>query len=125
MKNVLMASVAVALLVAAGSVAYYFVVFLPQQQSQSQRDISAIRSAVAPTAQELAQQQTAAQKDMAQLQAKLDSYLQCITDRTQKGSTYISTQCPDAMTNIVDHWKCSDKIRQSAYFKEHFTCNPY
>jgi hypothetical protein len=49
MKNVLMASAAIALLIIAGSVAYYFVVFLPQQQSQSQKDISAIRGVIAPT----------------------------------------------------------------------------
>jgi uncharacterized protein HemX len=122
MKNVLMGTAAIALLIAAGSVAYYFVLFLPQQQSRSERDISAIRAVVAPTPQELAQQQAAAQKDMAQRQAKLDSYLKCITDTTQNGSAYISTQCPDAMTSMLEHWKCADKVRETAYFKEHFTC---
>ncbi len=126
MKNVLMGTAAIALLIAAGSVAYYFVRFLPHQQSQSQKDISAIRAAVAPTAQEQAQQQAAAQNDMAQLQAKLDSYLKCITDMAQTSSTYIAEQCPSSTTNMIYYWKCSDKVRQSAYFKQHFTCaSPY
>src|SRR5262245_29508021 len=107
MKNFLMASVAVALLIAAGSLAYYFMFFLPQQQSQSQHDISAIRAAVAPTAQELAQQEVAAEKELVQLQVKLDTYMKCITDTTQRSSIYIKEQCPDAMTNFLGHWKCS------------------
>src|SRR5262245_18937485 len=54
MKNILMAAASIALLIAASSVAYYFVIVLPHEQSQSQTDISAIRAAIAPTAQEQA-----------------------------------------------------------------------
>lgn len=126
MKNVLMATATIALLIIAGSVAYYVVLFLPHQQSQSQRDISAIRAAVAPTAQVRAQQETAAAQENAQLMAQLDAYMKCITDTSQKGSTYISQQCPNAITNITEYWKCSAKVQQTAYYKEHFTCaGPY
>jgi uncharacterized protein HemX len=126
MKNVLMASAAVALLIIAGSVAYYFVLFLPQQQSQSQKDISAIRRAVAPTPQEQASQQTAMQKSEAQFQAQLNDYENCTMEIMQKGNAYIGQQCPNAMANITDYWKCSEKVQQSAYYQQHFTCKaPY
>src|SRR5262249_41377949 len=118
MKNVLMASAAIALLISAASIAYYFVVFLPQQQSQTQKDISAIRAAVAPTPQE-ASQQVFLQKDEA---TRLDAYYKCTLEMTSKGTDYIKSQCPNSTFDLRDYWNCSAKVEQSDYYKQHFIC---
>ena len=107
MKNVLMASAAIALLTA--SIAYYFVVFLPHQ-SQSKTDISAIGAVVAPTPKQLAQQRAAAQQTEAEVQAKVDAHLKCVTDMTQKGNAYIGQQCPSSTTDMIDYRNCSEKV---------------
>jgi len=103
MKNILMAAASTALLIVASSVAYYFVIVLPQQQSQSQQE--------------------AAQRDMEQQLAKLNAYEKCTTEMAQKGIAYISQQCPNGANNIIDYWKCSQKVQQTAYYQQHFT--PY
>lgn len=119
-----MGSVAVALLVASGSIAYYYIYFLPQNQMQSQEDISAIRSVVAPTQE----QQQAAQKSEAQLEAALNAYMKCLTDMVQKSDTYISAQCGknDDLSKYMQYFQCSSNIQKTTYYQQHYTCkSPY
>ena len=52
MKNLLFGVITLGILIASGSVSYYYVFFLPQQTTKEQQDISAIRSEVAPTPDE-------------------------------------------------------------------------
>jgi hypothetical protein len=73
---------------------------------------------------EAAQPQAAAEEKEAQLAAQLNAYEKCTTDMAQKDNAYISQQCPNSTTSIVDCWNCSEQVQQSAYFKEHFDCKP-
>jgi hypothetical protein len=94
MKTLLAATAVIGILVASGSVAYYYLVLLPQQA----KDISAIRSAVAPTREEV----------QVQIQA-MNSAMECYT----RQADYVSKQCPfNPMKGDYFAWeKCAAKAR--------------
>ena len=118
MKNALMASAAIALLITSGSIAYYFVLVLPQQQititERHQRNkerggtggpgTSITGSGVSKNCSPGA---NAAHRLRELLQNAID---------------YINQQCPNSNSVTLNNWDCSRKVQQSAYYQQHFTC---
>ena len=56
MKNFLMFAAGIGILIISSSIAYYFVILMPQQHAQTQKELSDIRRAIAPTQPEMEQQ---------------------------------------------------------------------
>jgi|SRR3989338_2280469 len=121
MKNFL---ITLAVLVAGGSIFYYFVIFMPRQNTQSQQDINAIRSVIAPTAeQQRVQQQRAAQSEKAWI-----DYMNCETSMMMKSQNYLNQQCPADPNNPLDSMmpnskrqQCMTTVQNSTTYKS-FSC---
>ena len=111
-------------IIALGSVAYYYAIFLPQQQTQSAKDINAIRSVLAPTPEQQAAQQQAAAKSEEQFRAAMDAYTSCQTAMQKKESVWLDQQCstdnndPLGMLKAMD---CRSKAMTSSAAKQ-FEC---
>ncbi len=101
MKGALAFFVIIGILLASGSVAYYYLYFLPQQNIKTQQDISAIRSVVAPT-----------KAQVQEVEQAYNAYFKCESDMQQKRMDYIDKQCPQSTVNY-DYMK-SFKCRSDA-----------
>lgn len=125
------AIITLAILLACGSVFYYYSVFLPQQNIRGQQDINAIRNVIAPTpAQQKVQQQKAIQ-EQANFEKALDDYSDCQLKMIDKSSEYVQQQCASEnpqgdWMNILDpnsnYNKCKTRVENSAEYESKFTC---
>ena len=127
MKNFLAAVATIALVVIAGSVAYYYVIFLPQQQTRSANDLNAIRSVVAPTPAEQAAQQQATIKAEQDSQAALNAYFACQQSMQPKIDAYLQKQCPDTGDPLymIHYSDCAAKAMQTAGYQQLQCKNPF
>jgi uncharacterized membrane protein (DUF106 family) len=127
MKKTLFLLTIVSLAVITASVASYYLIILPRQNTQSQEDINAIRNVIAPTpAQQKVRQQQAAQSDI-----NFKKLLECQMEMFEKSMAYLEQQCPynpfSTTTNPFDpaSYKerdaCTERVMNSAEYKK-FTC---
>ena len=109
-----------AILLASGSLFYYYVYFLPLQNIQSQQDINAIRSIIAPTVE---QQQVQAQRE-AQSEKAINDYFVCEQNMQKKIEVWLEKQCSSNPNNPMDVLKqmdCRSKAMTSSGAKQ-FEC---
>lgn len=125
MKNFLAVLVTVGVLAASGSVAYYYLYFLPQQNIKSQEDISAIRSVVAPTPEQQKIQQQNYQKSMDAMNARMNEYYNCVLENQKKSSVWLDQKCPTDSSNPSSYLKamdCRSDAIASAEYEQRFGC---
>jgi len=121
MRTFLLSVITIAILVASGSVAYYYVVFLPQQNLKSQEDLSAIRSVVAPTPEQQKVQQEQELQSWKATENAVNSYTQCLIDMQEKGATWLDQKCPSA-NDPFDSTNCRLTVMSSAEYQSKFGC---
>jgi hypothetical protein len=102
---------------ACGSVSYYYLIFLPQQnaavQQQStamQRDINAIRNVVVPTPE----QRAATNRTMQEVQARIDA-MHADDECRAKERAYEDSKCPKPNPNDINAFFLDSDCRQKAY----------
>ncbi len=116
-----------AVLLASGSLFYYYVLFLSQQNIKSQQDINAIRNVIAPSPE----QQKINQQRAVQSEKVMKDYLNCQMTWIDKSSAYIQKACPAVSYNYLDHrsdspWnKCISNAQNSAEYKKLECPKPY
>jgi len=115
--------VAFALIVVSGSLFYYYVYFLPQQNLNSQEDIKAIRSVIAPTQEQLQAQREASRQASDSFDKAMEQYYQCQTEMLNKKNKYIEEQCAayNDIFKFKEYRDCASKVTDSASYKQ-FSC---
>lgn len=112
------------LLVVSGSIFYYLVIFLPQQNIKNQEDINAIRKVVAPTPEQQKVQKQNSQKSAQDANKKMDEYFACENDMAKKRDAYLKRACPNSDNEplyILRGSECIDKAMNTPEYKA-FTC---
>jgi hypothetical protein len=130
MKNSLFLLTIASLAIITASVASYYLIILPRQNTQSQEDINAIRNVIAPTpARQKAQQQQNVINDQV-----FKEYLDCQFKMQEKSMAYLERQCPDPYLSAIknstnpfdpaiykEKEACTERVMNSAEYSK-FTC---
>lgn len=126
MKSLLILTAIFGIIFISGSVFYYFVIFLPEQESQSQKDIEAIRNVIAPpppTQKELRAQQDALEKSRVDFNKSLEEWSACQSDILDKQEAEVNAQCPNYMDDPMEWMKCSGSVRKTSQYQSD-NCGP-
>lgn len=130
MKELLMLTAIFGIIFICGSVFYYYVVFLPEQESRSQKDIEAIRNVIAPpppTQQELQVQREIQQKQEADFYKSMEEWNQCQRDILEKQQAEVDSKCKFDMTGgttgYYEWLDCSTEVRAISKYQSD-SCGP-